>query len=239
MLAFAAGQSSISRNTQNAQNAEFKVEGKQFNSTSNTVPNAVAGTSITLVGKGTTTISVSSDPGSVGRAVRRFVDEFNGLEQDYSRLSSDPSKRDSRDRLAASSELRDTLREVRRSLSSTTSGSGTYKKLSDIGISSSAFGRLTLDQSKLDQALATSLRDVEGLLRDRGGKDGISSELRERNGAATGFVVPSRDGIRAASSNLRQKQQYFGRSEDVVKRAVSRLNESNAVFGRISMRIIR
>ena len=229
-LAFAAGQSSIAGNTQNAQNAAFKVDGKQFNSTSNTVLKAVAGTSITLVGKGTTTISVSSDPGSVGRSVRRFVDEFNSLEQDYSRLSSDPSKRDSRDRIAASSELRDTIREVRRALSSTVSG--TYKKLSDIGISSSASGRLTLDQSKLDKALSASLRDVEGLLRGRGGKDGIFSELRarlKRNGGATGFVVPPRDGVRAASSNLRQKQQYLGRSENIVKRAVSGLNKSNAL----------
>ena len=109
------------------------------------------------------------------------------------------------------------------------------------GISRSASGRLTLDQSKLDQALATSLRDVEGLLRGLGGKDGIFSELRDRlkrNGGAAGFVVPPRDGVRAASSNLRQTQQYLGRSEDIVKRAVSGLNKSNAVFGRISMRVV-
>lgn len=238
-LAFATGQSSVSGNTQNAQNAQIKVDGKQLNSTSNTVLDAVSGTSMTLVGKGTATISVASDAGSTGRSVGRFVDEFNALEQDYARLSSDSTKRDSRDRIAASSELRNTIREVRRSVSATTTG--TYKKLSDIGISSSASGRLTLDKSKLDKALATSLRDVQGLLRGRDGKDGIFSELRDRlgrSGGAAGFVVPAREGLRAAFSKMRQNQQQLGRSEEVVKRAVSGLNQSNALFGRVSMRIL-
>jgi len=148
-----------------AQDGTIKIDGIEVSSTTNVFTN-VAGLSITASKVSTpgvsTSLKVETDNDKVVTAVKALVDAFNGIAStiksnsayNSSTKTAQPLNGDFAAR-TISSGLSTALNTVPAELSS-----ATYKTLSELGVSITQTGQLTLDETKLRQALSKSPSDA-------------------------------------------------------------------------------
>ena len=236
-IKFETGQSSISGNTQNAQNANFTVDGVQFNRASNNVSDAVEGLTFTLAKKASATITVSADSGEVRKVVDEFVNEYNKLDDAAERLSKSGTL--SSDRVALGTALRHLSRETRSAIGS----SPKAKKLADVGITFDKNSKLQLDKKKLDAALASRPDDVKTLFAGDTGKRGVFARLSGRLGVqktAGGTIQPKSPSGQdyLSSQSLASKLRRLGRFDTpgALQDVIRGINNSSTALGRINIR---
>jgi len=148
-----------------AQDALFTLNGLSLTSASNTVT-AVNGLSINLLAAGASTITVGPDTTGIKKNISGFVDAYNKI---VSFINDQRTTKGSP--LAGDSILRTVQEQLRKTLSGLTTTAGKFTSLADIGIGRDADGKLTLDNSKLDSALAGNLADVKALFQTGGASD--------------------------------------------------------------------
>jgi flagellar hook-associated protein 2 len=135
-------------------------------SSTNTIDNVLQGVKIDLKSVSATPVSLSvvSDTGTIETAVNVFVTTFNTVLERISLQTSYDKDSNRKGPLLGDS----TTIEMRNSLFNVVQGralgaTGTYSRLSDIGVSIGAGGRISLDSGKLRQALADDPESVESL----------------------------------------------------------------------------
>jgi flagellar hook-associated protein 2 len=167
--------------------AQFTVDGVSGTSHTNTVSNAIPGVSLALSGlaAGTSPVTVTvaapaPDPKSIQSAITTFVNSYNSIiDQITAQTSQLPSTSDPTvGRLYGDVEFTSLLSNMRRAMYA--SGAGLpagQASLADIGVTtgaavgngttsqSSLAGKLTVDTSKLAQAIATNPGSVQQILR--------------------------------------------------------------------------
>jgi len=168
--------------SQRARNASAVVNGISVTSASNTLDGVVEGVSIKL-NKTTTSpieMTVAADFTDVKAKINDFMSAYNGMvdqiktETKYDAATKTAGKLQSdRTAIGLLNKMQSLLHD-----SFTGTGSGSLSRLSDIGLSLNATGRLELKSSKLDDALANPSQ-VKALL--NGGSTGDST-------AMTGFA---------------------------------------------------
>lgn len=142
---------------QTAANAEFTLDGVAFSRASNTIDDVVPGISLTLkkAAPGQPVDLGASRPlDLIKQTVGDFVDVYNQLKkslQAASKLS------------GATTGLRELERELNTLVTKVLTSHGSINQLSDIGVSTTKDGTLTLDKVKLDAVLASDAGAVEGL----------------------------------------------------------------------------
>lgn len=167
------------------QDATISLGALTLTRASNTVDDLVDGVSVRLVGTGTVTVDVRQDLDEGVNQVKSFVDGLNGVLTQLATatrsspeagtrgpLNGDPLARD------LGARLRSTLSEVR--------GQGEYATLSQIGISLTRDGRVTLDEAKLREALSADPQGVAGLLGKASSADDPRVEVSAVGRAAPG-----------------------------------------------------
>ncbi len=181
VIQFETGQSSLSGNTQNAGNAHFKLNGTEFNRTANTFNDAIEGVTLTLVGEGTTSVTVSSDHNGVSKEADRFVREFNKL--DAVARSIGGAESSSSDNVA----LGPALRHVRTATHDAieVSYEGSFKSLTEVGFSYRKSGELKLDKDKLNAVLGSDADGVRQLFVGGAEGNGVFAGLGKKLGAHT------------------------------------------------------
>jgi flagellar hook-associated protein 2 len=171
------------------QDAQFDVDGVAGSSHSNTVTNAIAGVSLTLKGVTTTsgpvTVTVGApgaDASAIKQALQSFVDTYNST-VDAIRAKLDersvPNATTATDKqkglLFGDQELSDLLAQMRQAIYAPIAGlPDGMNSLADLGVSTgdstgtvsqdAVAGKLTLDASKLDAAVAANPSGVRDLL---------------------------------------------------------------------------
>ncbi len=146
---------------QSAANAEFTIDGVAFSRASNIVDDVIPGMSLTLKkaapGQGVD-IGASRPLDMIKQTVGDFVSVYNQLKKSLTAASKLPG---------ATMSLRETERELSSLVNKVLSSHGTINKLSDIGISSTKEGLLSVDNAKLDKVLASDAGAVEALFNPR------------------------------------------------------------------------
>ena len=176
--------------------ASYTVDGAAATSHSNVLKNAVPGLQLTLKATGTTSVTVSvpgPDQDAVKSKVQAFVEQYNSavdfIRQQLSekRVPNATSDTDARKgTLFADTQLTGLLAQLRSLVSDRTGIGGTIRSLADIGVSTGAgsggaasadavAGKLTLDVTKLTDAMQNNRLDVKGFLTDT--TNGISAKL--------------------------------------------------------------
>ena len=146
---------SMSR-TQTAANAVATLNGLPVSSASNTLTNIVDGVTLQLSGVTTApvTVGVVQDSAALKKSVQAFADAYNALtslvatqtKYDAATKTGGPLQGDG----AAVS-----LQRALRNLAVSNSGaSSTFTRLADVGLGTDATGKMTVDATKLDNALA-------------------------------------------------------------------------------------
>jgi flagellar hook-associated protein 2 len=175
--------------------ASYSIDGGAAQTShSNTVTGAIAGVTLSLTGVTTTsgpvTVSVSAPAPStsgIEAAVKTFVDSYNSIiDSINTQVSQTPSSSDpTQGTLYGDNELTDLLSQMREQIYTPSSALTGIQSLADIGITtgaasgaspfsqSSVDGKLTIDTTKLEAAIASNPSGVKAMLQSW--SDGFAS----------------------------------------------------------------
>lgn len=154
-----------------AQDAIFEVDGVEINRTSNTIDDVLTGVTFelknTIDALSPATLSVSKDTDTLKNSLQTLVAAYNDLNYSINELGNPDSLEDevggalSNDRMFLR-QLKDQLRTAIQSDSSTPSGD--FTSLRDIGIEIDRNGDLTFDETSYDALAQTSFDDISTML---------------------------------------------------------------------------
>jgi flagellar hook-associated protein 2 len=143
-----------------ATNAAFTVDGLAFTRPTNTVTDAIAGTTLALKGQSNTdeNLTLDHDTAATTANLQTFVDAYNAIvssAQAQLGLGGANSNRDAT--LAGNSTLRSLMSDVQGLVTSVVGGGGSVRTLADLGVKTNFLdGTLSIDATKLSSALATN-----------------------------------------------------------------------------------
>ena len=170
-LMAALGLSTTNEIQKTGQNAEYKLNGTTYYANSNVVADKITGISFTLLGISTTAtnLTIAGDTSAAKKSIEDFVTKYNDV-----LTLMDKEVKDEEGPLYRDNTLDDTINNLRAQINRYVENglSSTAKSLSDIGITSGKvgmiftkdyIGKLEIDSSKLDKALATNAMDVRKL----------------------------------------------------------------------------
>ena len=147
-----------------AQNAKLTVNGIAVTSTTNSVTDAIQGTTLTLVQTGKLNLVMKANTASVKTAITDFVKAYNALQSTAKSLTAFDAEAETAAPLVGDSTLRNLQTRIRQALTSPQpGGANDLKVLTSIGISFQKDGTLAVDNDKLDKAIDTNLEGVSKL----------------------------------------------------------------------------
>ena len=152
-----------------AQDATLNVDGiNDIKKSNNTITDLIEGVTLNLFQQSASGVpailSVANDPASVQAEVQKFVNAYNDLKNTLGDVTSYDPKTQKGGILLGDSTILALQRQLRSLLTSNIPGlTGSDRLLSNIGIGFQKDGTLSLDSSKLKDALNTSAKDVASL----------------------------------------------------------------------------
>jgi flagellar hook-associated protein 2 len=152
------------RQTVAGQNAKLSVNGIAVTSASNTVKEAIQGTTLTLLKTGSSSLSTQADTAAVETAINDFVKAYNSLQATANTLTAYNQDSKTGAALVGDSTLRNLQTRIRQALTTPQAGGpDDMKVLSEIGVAFQKDGTMAVDSAKLKSALASNLAGVSGL----------------------------------------------------------------------------
>lgn len=150
--------------TTEALDSNFQLNGIALTRSSNVVSDAITGVTLNLAGTGTSSLSIQQDTTGISTALSSFVKAYNDLHTQLKSLTTYDATNKKASTLTGDSTAR-TLETTLKNLLTTRVDTGvpTISSLSSVGVSVQKDGSLTLDASKLSNALATSPDAVKTL----------------------------------------------------------------------------
>lgn len=232
-----------------ARDASVAIDGITINSASNEIKDAVEGVTITLkkaqtaeelAGANTINLNVGEDRAGVKTAVNKFVEAYNKLMGSIESLTKvTPVGGDDGQPLAAAlvgdASVRSFMSSMRTELSNPTSGSGAFRILADLGISTQRDGTLKVDDARLTTALNDNFDQLGGFLT---GADGLLGRLESKVKpyAENGGILESR--TKALQNTLAsvddQREQLTRRVSQLEARLLSQFNAMDSLVGQLS-----
>ncbi len=212
--------------TQAAQNTEGKLNGLPISSTTRDFTDVIPGLKFTAskVTTGPVGLTVTADTATTKKGIQTFVDAYNAI----SDLLSSSTKYDSETKTAGLLQGDSTalnLQNILRSMMGASTKGGAYATLSDIGIAVQRGGRLTVDSTKLDKALAADPAGVKNLFANATGADadkGIAVKFKALTSSMLSFdgsFNSKTDALAAADKrNLPEQDKVNARASALEKR---------------------
>jgi flagellar hook-associated protein 2 len=147
--------------------AKFLLDGIEITKSSNTVTDALSGTTLTLLKKNAgspTTLSVGQDTSKVQTAVNAFIKAYNDLNNTTTDLTKYDAASKTAGPLQGDASIRQLSGQIRTGLGSILNDlPGGYKSLTQIGITVQRDGSLSLNAGKLHDALTADPKAVQAL----------------------------------------------------------------------------
>ncbi|OZI22368.1 flagellar hook protein FliD [Bordetella genomosp. 7] len=217
VVGYQAGAASPMSEQQEAKNALITINGIAVESQSNTIADAIDGVTLELAD--TTepgefvTVSVTSDPAALSKAVKGFVDAYNGLQATIGSLTAFDVEEQTQSALTGDSTTRAIQSSLAAALRVATS-EGALRTLTQLGVTTNpTSGNLQLDQAKLDEALAANPGDVARVLSGTGG-------LAEKFKAATDGILGANGSIKTRSEGLQKTVDTLQSQYDSTKESI-------------------
>lgn len=151
--------------TQASQDARATLNGIAITSASNTLNNNLDGVTVTLLGTGSSTLTVSKSSSAITTNINTFVEQYNNLTKTINDLSAFDPGTGSSGVLNGDAILRTLDGQFRRILSNPVTGvSDAFSILANIGITrNSKDGTLVVDSTRLNDAINNNTDAVTGL----------------------------------------------------------------------------
>lgn len=142
--------------TDAAEDAQFTIDGLALTSSSNTVEGAIEGLTLNLkeeTSGSPVTLKIAQDKSAVTNAVETLVASYNSFISTVNQIASYDQETQTGGVLVGDSLVRSATSAVRSLLSGAVGGSDSYRTLSSVGVSFEKDGTLSLDSSKLSEAM--------------------------------------------------------------------------------------
>ncbi|WP_312629436.1 flagellar filament capping protein FliD [Scandinavium sp.] len=187
-----------------AQDAMLTVDGSDYTRSSNNITDIITGVTLDLKAVSeddkSEQLTLTSDTSAIKSSVKDFVDKYNALikltsaaskyvQNDTSGLGSDDiaTQNSQNGALMGDSTLRGMVAEIRTTINGTYGDRGVggsdedaFTALADIGIKiDAATGTLTLDDNKLDKAIADNPDGIGDMFIGRGENEGMATKLQD------------------------------------------------------------
>jgi flagellar hook-associated protein 2 len=209
-------------NTQLATQASIKVDNITIVSDNNTITGAIPGVTLNLLKTNaaaeTTHMTVNVDTDGVTSKINSFVNNFNDI-IDFIAEQKDTS-------WGNDSGMRNTKRYLQNLLVTSANGTGQYQYLVDLGISSDQkTGKISIDSTKLNNAISNNLEDVEKLIVGEDAVEGIAdkfiSYLESMTDSSEGLYASRKtsteNSIRSIENNISQMELRLIKREQTMK----------------------
>ncbi|TWI69932.1 flagellar hook-associated protein 2 [Pseudoduganella lurida] len=200
---------------QAAQDAIVTVDGTKITSPTNSLTDAVPGTTLTLAAKGSTTLTVAQDTSQISKNVNTFIEGYNALTERLAALQKGALKGDT-----ALSSVTTQLAQVMR-----IGGAGSMAQgLAAAGISQDASGKLVLDQTKLDAAVKADPSALAKLFTNEG--SGLADKLDKKIDswtAETGLLSRTETRVTRSLEILTGKQDRMAQALTTQAQALAQL----------------
>lgn len=159
---------------QAASDATLTINGLDVSSPTNTVKDALQGTTLTLSGLGDQTITVAKDDTAVKKSITDFVDAYNAFVNSNKTLTAFNEDSAKSGKLLGDGTLRSIQNDIRKVMNTPESG-GVFSSMVEFGVALTPEGILKVDDSKLTAAVAD--------------KSDALITFFAGNGTTTGFAV--------------------------------------------------
>jgi flagellar hook-associated protein 2 len=233
---------SATDNAQNAINAAFTLNNIAITSSKNTITDAIAGVTFTLLKKDPTTavgVSVTADQDAAKTQVKAFVTAFNELIQ-FAKDQSAAATKGEAGNIGRDALLRGLRNELRGEINREYATGGTYSYLSQVGIGFNRTGTMTFDETAFDAATKDGNGQVMKLFAGSGGVTGVFASLQTlvTNYTDAGGLVPdAKDRISqqltsvaaridAMNARLAIRRESLNKEFIATDQAMSTLNDS-------------
>lgn len=229
--------------------AAFSINGLNMTRSTNNVSNAVAGVTLSLKKTGATTVNITQSS-DIETKLTDFVKAYNALQDFVATNYTKDSKGRPSGILAGDSTLRNVQQQLRGALN-TISGDngGVLESLSQIGVTSSKDGHLTLDAGVLKEKLQTNAADVRALLygattSETGLFQNMHSVLNGMSDTLSGSVQTAITGyessVKSINNSISNKMEAIARLKEsltrqfaVVDAAIGQLNSQGTALSSI------
>lgn len=224
-LGFTSTTGSPMTRSQTAANAQATINGIALSSASNTMEGVADGLTLTLLQTTTTAadVRVASDTEAVKKSIENFVSAFNDVAnyiRDQTKYNPDTKVGGTLqgDRLTTS--LQSQLRAI---VNESSSASGTFQRLSDVGISFTATGTLSISSTKLGDALG-NLGELRKVLAEDGANSSTSGFVdRFKDFAAS--MLGTEGAFENRNNSLRGQLSLNSKSQESMERRLAQTEE--------------
>jgi flagellar hook-associated protein 2 len=197
--------------TQDAQDASFKINGFKSTSASNVVGSAITGVTINLLAPTatgvTTTLNVTPDTSGAQKSIDSFVTALNGVLSSIQTLTGYDPSTNTAGPLNGNATLQAFQNQLQNILGKVVqTGAGGVSNLTDLGITANADGSYSVDDTKVGNALSSNLTSVGNLL---GGTNGLMTQLDSLISGYTkpgGLLATINTGLQTSLSNVSNQQ---------------------------------
>ncbi|UYV18862.1 flagellar filament capping protein FliD [Halomonas qaidamensis] len=205
------------------QDAQFNVNGIPISSASNQVEEAIEGVTLSLQeGDGaTSTITIQRDEDTIRESVTEFVDAFNELKSTIGSLTAFDAEGGTSGALNGESAVRSVENTLRSVLASGSEG-GELAMLSDLGISLTRTGTLSIDEEQLNEVISNDRGELAEFFAGGEGVTGLASnvdttieQMLDTNGLITTAVT-------SAENRIESLNDRFARVESSIDSTISR-----------------
>lgn len=212
-----------------AQDAKLSVDGIDYTRSSNNVNDIITGVTLNLnatskSGSDPEQLTLTVDTSAIKTTLQDFVKQYNALLAETSKDSKyvAPSKDDTSSSSSSSSEasgalmgdstLRGLVNELRSAANGSYSVGDSSSSLSQLGITIDAqSGQMSLDESKLDKAIADNPDAISKMFQGRGDSDGLATTMGTIVTKYLGDTDKKTDGIiKATTDDLNTQLKNVG-----------------------------
>ncbi|HVP63122.1 MAG TPA: flagellar filament capping protein FliD [Myxococcaceae bacterium] len=235
---------------QQAANATFTIDGLSFTRTSNSVTDALPGTTLTLKGVSTAPedLVLTNDVQGTAAALQKFITAYNNtITLVQKQLDVSPGT-DRTSTLAGDSTVRNLQASLQSLVSNVVPGLGTVRSLADLGVKTERDGTLSLDQSVLQSAVARDPGSVDSLFSTASTglsalaqnlvtqyTDPVSGAFTNRTTALNGSIKQLDTDIANVQARVDQYKQTLVAQFTAMENVVSQLKSLGTLLNQISV----
>ena len=221
--------------SQSAQNAGLTINGIAITSASNTIQDAINGVTFTLnsvtASGGSNTLNVVNDPSVTQGAVSAFVGAYNALQTTIASLTKFDTTAGTRSPLTGDNATHRVQSSLAQALHVFSSSGGVHS-LADLGLTTNPLtGKLGMDGSKLDKAIANNPADLAALFT---GANGLAANIQSAadnilgKSGVKGMIASATSGLQQTITALQSQQT------SLISRVTGDMNRYRSQFSHLS-----
>lgn len=211
------------------QDAAFNVNGIAITSKTNKVEGAIQGVTLDLVSASPdpVTLTIERDEASLRETIDAFVSNYNEMKSTVDRMTAYNGEGETSGELVGDRTVRTIEDRLRRDITDNL-GTGDISRLSQMGIAIDERGRLKVDETKLDDAVANNPEGLSAFFAGETEEGGFAGRLNSTLEAITAEEGIIQSSVNSAELRVDSLEERKLRMESSIERSVERYRKQFA-----------